>query len=80
MTYKTIISAEDLIKNLDNETFIIFDCRCDIKESSYGIEAYKEGHIINSIFVDVDHDLASEATVNSGRHPLPDPEILSEKL
>ena len=80
MSYKTIISAKDLIKNLNNENFIIFDCRCDIKESSYGIEAYKEGHIENSIFVDVDHDLASEKTVNSGRHPLPDPELLSEKL
>ena len=80
MSYKTIISAKDLIKNLNNENLIIFDCRCDIKESSYGIEAYKEGHIENSIFVDVDHDLASEKTVNSGRHPLPDPELLSEKL
>ena len=37
-------------------------------------------HIENSIFVDVDHDLASEKTANSGRHPLPDPHLLSEKL
>ena len=42
--------------------------------------SYKEGHIENSIFVDVDYDLASEKTANSGRHPLPDPGLLSEKL
>ena len=80
MSYKTIISAKDLIKNINNENFIIFDCRCDISDSSYGLEAYNEGHIENSIFVDIDHDLASEKTVDSGRHPLPDPELFSEKL
>lgn len=80
MSYKTIISAKDLIKNLNNENFIIFDCRCDISDSSYGIDAYNEGHIENSIFVDIDHDLASEKTADSGRHPLPDPELFSEKL
>jgi thiosulfate/3-mercaptopyruvate sulfurtransferase len=80
MSYKTIISAKDLIKNLNNENFIIFDCRCDISDSSYGIDAYNEGHIENSIFVDIDHDLAREKTADSGRHPLPDPELFSEKL
>ena len=80
MSYKTIISAKDLIKNLGNDNFIIFDCRCDISDSSYGIDAYNEGHIENSIFVDIDHDLASEKTADSGRHPLPDPKLFSEKL
>ena len=80
MSYKTIISAKDLIKNLSNDNFIIFDCRCDISDSSYGIDAYNEGHIENSIFVDIDHDLASEKTVDTGRHPLPDPQLFSEKL
>ena len=80
MSYKTIISAEDLKNNIDNNDFIVFDCRCDISDSSYGRSAYNDGHIQNSIFIDVDHDLASEKTVDSGRHPLPDPEILSEKL
>jgi len=80
MSYKTIISAKDLIKNVNNDDFIIFDCRCDISDSSYGIEAYNEGHIENSIFIDIDHDLASEKTSDSGRHPLPDPRLFSEKL
>tara|TARA_B100001769_G_C22096332_1_gene591520 strand:+ start:1308 stop:2159 length:852 start_codon:yes stop_codon:yes gene_type:complete len=80
MSYKTIISAQELNKNLNNTSFIIFDCRCDITDKSYGVQAYNEGHIENSIFVDVDHDLASEKTSNTGRHPLPDPLIISEKL
>jgi thiosulfate/3-mercaptopyruvate sulfurtransferase len=80
MSYKTIISSDILKKNIDNKDFIIFDCRCDVKDSTYGLQAYNEGHIPNSIFVDIDADLASEKTVNSGRHPLPDPDTLSEKL
>jgi len=80
MSYKTIISAENLIKNINNKEFIIFDCRCDIKETSYGIDQYTEGHIPNAIFVDIDTDLADKKTSTSGRHPLPDPKILTEKL
>lgn len=80
MTYKTIISSDILKTNLDNKDFIIFDCRCDVKDSTYGIQAYTEGHIRNSIFVDIDADLASERTVTSGRHPLPSIDNLSEKL
>ena len=80
MSYKTIINAKDLIKNINNQDFVVFDCRCDISDSSYGIDAYNDGHIENSIFIDVDHDLASEKTITSGRHPLPDPQLLAEKL
>ena len=80
MIYKTIISAKNLIKNLHNSDFKIFDCRCDIKDSAYGLDAYNDGHIPGAIFVDVDLDLASEKTSTSGRHPLPNPEIIAEKL
>ena len=80
MSYKTIISAENLIESLPDENTLVFDCRCDIKDTTYGIQAYTEGHIPGSIYVNVDTDLASEKTPSSGRHPLPDADALSEKL
>ena len=80
MSYKTIISAKELLLNINNKDFVVFDCRCDIKDSKFGIQSYTEGHIENAIFVDTDMDLASEKTQSSGRHPLPEPNILSEKL
>ena len=80
MSYKTIISHDILRKNIDNSEYIIFDTRCDIKDKGYGIDSYTEGHIQNSIFVDVDIDLASEKTAGSGRHPLPDMDVFCEKL
>ena len=80
MSYKTIINCKDLMLNIDNSDFVVFDCRCDIKNPNYGIETYTEGHIKNSIFVDIDVDLASKKTTTSGRHPLPDTELLASKL
>ena len=80
MSYKTIISVKDLLININNKDFLVFDCRCDIKDSKFGIQSYIEGHIENAIFVDTDMDLSSEKTQFSGRHPLPEPNILSEKL
>ncbi len=80
MSYKTIISPGDSKNNIDNENFIIFDTRCDITDKGYGIDSYTEGHIKNSIFVDVDTDLASEKQSGTGRHPLPKIEVFCEKL
>ena len=80
MSYKTIISEKDLKNNISNSDFIIFDTRCDIKDSGYGIDSYSEGHIENSIFVDVDTDLASEKQQGTGRHPLPKVETFCDKL
>ena len=80
MSYKTIISEKELKNNISNNDFIIFDTRCDIKDSGYGIDSYTEGHIENSIFVDVDTDLASEKLQGTGRHPLPKIETFCDKL
>ena len=80
MSYKTIISAKNLIENINNPNYRLFDCRCDIKDTSYGLEAYNEGHIPGAIFVDIDNDLASEKTPTSGRHPLPNIEVIVNKL
>ena len=40
MSYKTTISEKDLKNNISNNDFIIFDTRCDIKDSGYGIDSY----------------------------------------
>ena len=80
MSYKTTISEKDLKNNISNNDFIIFDTRCDLKDSGYGIDSYTEGHIENSIFVDVDTDLASEKQQGTGRHPLPKVETFCDKL
>lgn len=80
MTYQTIISVEDLNKNLNTQDWLIFDCRFILKDPEGGLKKFKQGHIPGAQYVDMDKDLASPVTSTSGRHPLPNPEELINKL
>jgi len=80
MTYQTIISVEDLNKNLNTQDWLIFDCRFILKDPEGGLKKFNQGHIPGAQYVDMDKDLASPVTSTSGRHPLPNPEELINKL
>jgi len=67
-----LIEAAELKKDLDSDkAFLLFDCSFDLTNPKAGHESYLEGHIPSAIYVDVDHDLASEKNGQNGRHPLP---------
>lgn len=80
MKYKTIISAPALKKNINNDNWFIFDCRFVLKDPHGGLKKFKEGHIPRAQFADMDTDLSSTMTENSGRHPLPHPNNFINKL
>ena len=80
MSYQTIISVDELNQNLSNENWFIFDCRFLLKDPNGGLTKFNQGHIPSAQFADMDKDLSSPMTSSSGRHPLPDPEKLIEKL
>lgn len=68
----SLISASELKQWLDgDEDFLLFDCRFDLVNPEVGYQSYLEGHIPRAIFVDTDHDLASQKNGQNGRHPLP---------
>jgi thiosulfate/3-mercaptopyruvate sulfurtransferase len=67
-----LIEAPELKKDLESgKEFLLFDCRSDLTNPKAGYESYLGGHIPSAIFIDVDHDLASEKNGQNGRHPLP---------
>ena len=67
-----LIEAAELKKDLESgKEFLLFDCRSDLTNPKAGYESYSDGHIPSAIYVDVDHDLASEKNGQNGRHPLP---------
>ena len=68
-SYSTIISAADLELNFDNVSLI--DCRADLENDRYGLEAFNQGRIPGAKFVDLNRDLSGESGMR-GRHPLPD--------
>lgn len=80
MTYQTIISAEDLNKNINNQDWFVFDCRFMLKDPEGGLKKFNQGHIPGAQYADMDTDLASPVTSTSGRHPLPNPDELMHTL
>lgn len=80
MQYTTLVSTEILEANYNNSDWIIFDCRSSLFDHSAGLKAYNENHIPNAIFSSLEDDLSSPVTQDSGRHPLPDFNLLIKKL
>lgn len=80
MTYNSLISAETLNANLHQSDWVIVDCRFSLVNTQQGRNAYQHGHISNARYAHLDNDLSSQITDLTGRHPLPDFRVLSEKL
>jgi len=78
--YTTIISAADLQANLTNPDWVTIDCRFSLADTKSGRIAYQSGHIPNARYADLNQDLSSEVTAQTGRHPLPDVRVLAKKL
>ncbi len=80
MPHTTLIEPEELAKNLDNESWVIFDCRFSLADTERGERSYAKAHIPGAYYAHLDRDLSAPKTPESGRHPLPDPEEFAEWL
>lgn len=78
--FTTIISAADLGNLLDRGKVRLFDCTFDLAAPASGKAAYAAGHLPGAFYLDLDQDLSSPPDGTNGRHPLPDPDVLSAKL
>lgn len=80
MTYDTLISASELNAHLNDNKWVIFDCRFSLANTELGATAYRHGHIPQARYAHLDKDLSSAITGFTGRHPLPDFNQLAKKL
>ena len=81
MIYTTLISTEDLARNLSNPNFAIFDVRFSLDDESWGAEAFKESHIPGAVHADLAKDLSGEIIEGvTGRRPFPTVESFSKTL
>ncbi|MEQ1637752.1 MAG: sulfurtransferase [Methylococcales bacterium] len=80
MTYTTLISAETLNQNLNARNWVVIDSRFSLANTDAGAKAYRQGHIPEARYAHLDKDLSSSITSYTGRHPLPDFRLLTEKL
>lgn len=75
--HTTLISAETLATQRQNPELRVMDCRFNLLQRDAGRQQYLEAHIPGAVYAHLDDDLAAPATETSGRHPLPDPDVLA---
>jgi thiosulfate/3-mercaptopyruvate sulfurtransferase len=78
LKYTTLISADALMALA--EPFVVIDVRHQLTDLDWGRQAYSQGHIPGAQFMHMDTDLSGPKGPDTGRHPLPDPALLTHKL
>ena len=68
--YSTIIPTDTLASHMD-DSWVIVDCRYDLRDEAWGSAQYRVGHIPGAVYASLSHDLAAPRSDTSGRHPLP---------
>ena len=77
---RLLVGVEEVAAHLGDPSWCVFDCRHDLRQIEYGAQAYARGHIPGARFMHLDRDLSGPTTGTNGRHPLPDPAVLANKL
>jgi len=70
--FDKLVSVAELAAHTEDPGWRVFDCRHDLQNVEYGIQAYAKGHIPGALFLHLDRDLSAEKTGRNGRHPLPE--------
>jgi thiosulfate/3-mercaptopyruvate sulfurtransferase len=68
------------LKRILAEPLVLIDCRFDLSAPEQGRQAYLRSHIPQARYLDLNQDLAGPVTAESGRHPLPEPQRLRQRL
>jgi len=80
MILTALVDTETLARFLSDTDWVVFDCRHDLTAPERGRSEYAVSHIPGASFLHLDEDLSAPKTGRNGRHPLPDPDVLMEKL
>ncbi|MCL6445442.1 MAG: sulfurtransferase, partial [Alicyclobacillus sp.] len=74
-------SVERLLEaKLAGIQLVLFDCRFSLADPNKGRSQYLAGHIPGAYYLDLEQDLSGPKAKHGGRHPLPDPQELANKL
>lgn len=81
MAFTTLIDPETLQAHLEDPDWVVVDCRFSLSDPAYGWQAYQKAHIPTAVYAHLDEDLSGPMVPGrSGRHPLPNPDQLAQKL
>ncbi|MES2819696.1 MAG: sulfurtransferase [Pseudomonadota bacterium] len=81
MSIAHLISPRQLAERLEQPDLVLLDCRFALDDPGYGRRGFATGHIAGAQFADLEQDLSGPVHKGrTGRHPLPDPAVLSARL
>ncbi|MBN8589813.1 MAG: sulfurtransferase [Rhodothermia bacterium] len=79
--FQTLITPEALYQHLGDPNWVILDDRHNLMNISEGRAQFIDAHILGAQFADLETDLSGLILRGkTGRHPLPDPNLLAQKL
>jgi thiosulfate/3-mercaptopyruvate sulfurtransferase len=70
--YDTLVSVETCLRHSAAAGWCLIDCRVDLADNAWGVQAYREAHIPGAHYASLEGELAGAPSAASGRHPLPD--------
>ncbi len=77
--FSTIVSTNDLFGHLNDENWVVVDCRFSLGDPEAGRRAHAASHIPGAVYAHLDDDLSGPVIPGkTGRHPLPAPGDLAE--
>lgn len=76
----TVSELATRLAGTDRDSCVVVDCRFNLLKPEAGRALYLAGHIPGAQYADLDRNLSGPRRVDSGRHPLPDPEHLRQLL
>jgi thiosulfate/3-mercaptopyruvate sulfurtransferase len=78
--YRYLVDPATLHARLGDPDWVVFDCRFALADPAWGRDQYDRDHIPGARYAHLDEDLSSPIGPDTGRHPLPNPASLCEKL
>ncbi len=79
VSLKPLVSADELAQHLDDDTWLVVDCRFSLADPSAGRARYAQSHIPGAVYAHLNDDLSGPIVAGiTGRHPLPDPHTAAQ--
>ncbi len=78
--FTTLIDVETLSRHVADPDWVVVDCRFSLDDTEWGRRDYETAHIPGAVYAHLDEVLSNPPTTDNGRHPLPPPEIIRERL
>jgi thiosulfate/3-mercaptopyruvate sulfurtransferase len=75
-----VVSTDWLASQLDNPQVVVVDCRFQLGQPAWGYQQYLASHVPGAFYLDLERDLSAPLQKHGGRHPLPAPALLAQKL